>query len=161
MVYVFPDIHGRIDKLEAGLKAVGFAHRNGAWRHPDATALFLGDFIDRGTENGKVIDTVRAMQDAGTATAIMGNHEFNALLFHTQHEGAPLRKHSAQNVHQHAAFLAEFPLNDPKTKPVLDWMLSLPIAYETAQTRAVHACWDSSKLRSLERELGGFTLNQG
>jgi hypothetical protein len=40
--------------------------------------LFLGDFIDRGPDNAAVIEIVRRMIDAGTASAIMGNHERTA-----------------------------------------------------------------------------------
>ncbi len=111
---IIPDIHGQADKLKAALTNLGYQDRKGAWRHsdPDRTAVFLGDYIDRGPENGAVIDIVRRMVDAGTAQAIMGNHELNAIQFHTTHPdtGEPLREHSEKNFRQHATFLDELPL---------------------------------------------------
>ena len=114
MFDVIPDIHGQVHKLTARLLSLGYSKRGGAWRHtdPQRMCLFLGDFIDRGPANGAVIDIVRRMVDAGTALAIMGNHELNAIHFHTQDPeiGMPLRPHSQKNTIQHAAFLREFPL---------------------------------------------------
>jgi hypothetical protein len=65
---VIPDIHGQAQKLIGALGELGYRERNGAWRHSDPSrhAVFLGDFIDRGPENGKVIRIVRSMVDAGT-----------------------------------------------------------------------------------------------
>ena len=42
------DIHGQGDKLEGLLDHLGYRLRDGAYRHPSRTAIFLGDFIDRG-----------------------------------------------------------------------------------------------------------------
>ena len=82
---IIPDIHGQADKLEGLLKLLGYREVKEVWRHSDSerSAIFLGDFIDRGPENAKVIRIVRSMINAGTAQAIMGNHELNAIHFHT------------------------------------------------------------------------------
>ena len=45
--------------------------------------VFLGDYVDRGPEVALTLETVRSMIDADNALAIMGNHEFNAVCFHT------------------------------------------------------------------------------
>lgn len=45
--------------------------------------IFLGDFIDRGPKIRETLQIVRAMVDAGTALAVMGNHEYNAICFHS------------------------------------------------------------------------------
>jgi hypothetical protein len=151
-VHIIPDIHGRIDKLQAALGALGFSHTRGAWRHPYGdTVMFLGDFIDRGPENGAVIDLVRDMIEAGTARAVMGNHELNAIHYHTDDPmtGDGLRPRSARNQAQHEAFLAEFPLGAARTKHVINWMQSLPIIVEDKDFRAVHACWDKVSVERL------------
>ena len=85
MFDVIPDIHGQADKLKSALGNLGYRERNGAWRHSDPTrhVVFLGDFIDRGPDNREVIRIVRSMLDAGIASAVMGNHELNAIHFHT------------------------------------------------------------------------------
>lgn len=94
-------------------------------------------------ENRAVIHLVRDLIDTGKARAIMGNHELNALHFHTAHPetGQPLRAHSEKNLRQHASFLAEFPVGAGETHEALAWMRSLPLFLEAEGFRAVHACW--------------------
>ena len=81
--HIIGDIHGHADKLKALLRKLGYEQRQGAWRHPAASALFVGDFIDRGPCQLETLDIVRRMVDAGSARAVMGNHEFNAIAWHT------------------------------------------------------------------------------
>ncbi|WP_439156001.1 metallophosphoesterase [Yoonia sp.] len=85
MYDIIPDIHGQAAKLKGALTELGYRMRNGAWRHsdPNRRVVLLGDFIDRGPKNGEVICIVRSMLDAGTTSAVMGNHELNAIHFHT------------------------------------------------------------------------------
>ena len=80
---IIGDIHGHADRLEALLTHLGYQHRNGAWRHPSRTAVFVGDFVDRGPAQLRTLELVRAMTDAGSARAVMGNHEFNAIAWAT------------------------------------------------------------------------------
>lgn len=84
-VDIIPDIHGQIAKLRGALDALGWRRSPAGWIHPDPerTIVFLGDFIDRGPENRAVIHLVRDLIDNGKARAIMGNHELNALHFHS------------------------------------------------------------------------------
>ncbi len=44
---IIGDVHGHADVLVALLRKLGYRERAGAWRHPERTAVFLGDFIDR------------------------------------------------------------------------------------------------------------------
>ena len=146
------DIHGRADELTALLKKLGYSQKRGAYRHPGRLAVFVGDFIDRGQKNKKVLQIVRAMMDAGTALAVMGNHEYNALCYHTPHpekDGDYLRPHAYKNTAQHQAFLQEFPLGGNETREVLDWMSQLPLFLELEGARAIHACWHDETLSSI------------
>ncbi|MEG0186401.1 MAG: metallophosphoesterase, partial [Stenotrophomonas sp.] len=76
---IIGDIHGQAGKLKALLKHLGYRERMGAWRHPERSARFVGDLIDRGPGQLETLDIVRRMIDAGSAEAILGNHEFNAI----------------------------------------------------------------------------------
>ena len=80
---IIGDIHGHADVLRAMLAKLGYIERGGAYRHPERTVIFLGDFIDRGPKIRETLQIVRAMMDAGTARSVMGNHEHNAICFHT------------------------------------------------------------------------------
>lgn len=164
MIDIIPDIHGQADKLFDALTRLGYRLRGGAWRHsdPQRTCLFLGDFIDRGPRNGDVIAAVRAMIDAGSARAIMGNHELNAIHYHTLHPGTglPLRARSVKNMRQHRSFLDEFPLESAAAGEAIAWMHTLPVLYECAAFRAVHACWDAAKVGQLREATLGGVLTQ-
>lgn len=162
MYDIIPDIHGQAEKLKAALTNLGYTDRGGAWRHsdPNRSCIFLGDYIDRGPENGTVIDMVRRMVDAGTAEAIMGNHELNAVHFHTFNPitGEPLRERSDKNLRQHASFLKEFGLGEALTADVISWMKSLPLFLELDDFRAVHACWDEQVIDDLGKLTAGGLL---
>ena len=104
---IIGDIHGCADTLRALLTKLDYEKRDGVYRHPDRQVIFLGDFIDRGPQQREVIDIARGMVEAGSALAVMGNHEFNAIAYHTPDpEGDGfLRPHSEKNRKQHRAFL--------------------------------------------------------
>jgi hypothetical protein len=112
---IIGDIHGQADKLVALLRRLGYHQTAGAWRRPERQAIFVGDFIDRGPAQVRSVDIARCMVDAGMALAVMGNHELNAIAWHTPDPNNPgdyLRPHHSprwgdKNREQHAAFLPE------------------------------------------------------
>ena len=111
---IIEDIHGQADKLHAMLAHLGYENRNGAYRYPHRTAISMGHFIDRGFQQLSSVMTARRMVEADSGQAVMGNHEFNAIAWHTLHptdDGEYLRPQSANwgpaNRAQYAAFLQE------------------------------------------------------
>ena len=98
------DIHGHADELLQLLEKLGYEKAQGAYRHPDRKVIFLGDFIDRGPKIRQVLEIVRPMIEEGKALTVMGNHELNALAYHTEDPESPgkhLRQHNDKNVGQH------------------------------------------------------------
>lgn len=163
MYAIIPDIHGDFGRLEATLKKAGFQlNTDDQWFHPSETkAVFLGDFIDGGKENRKVIKTVRSMMEDGVAVAIMGNHELNAILYHTPRSDGKgwLRDRSKKNADQHASFLDEYAANedhefssprDEDLADVIGWFKSLPLYLEFDHFRVVHAQWDDNAVRTVD-----------
>jgi hypothetical protein len=69
---VIGDIHGRAEKLVGLLRRLGYVERQGAWRHAERTAVFVGDLIDRGPQQRDSIRIPRAMVEAGTAQIVLG-----------------------------------------------------------------------------------------
>jgi hypothetical protein len=159
---VIPDIHGQIEKLEALLGGLGYRVRKNHWHHPtpDRQIVFLGDFIDRGPDSGAVLATVRDLIADGRASAVMGNHELNAIHFHNldPDTGEPLRRRSPRNEEQHAAFLRQFPLGSPGAREWIGWMAGLPLWLDLGPFRAVHACWSAAAVRRLARIAPGGVL---
>lgn len=153
---IIGDIHGHSDKLIALLRRLGYEHRLGAWRHPDHSAIFVGDFIDRGPGQLATIRIVREMLDAGTAQAVMGNHEFNAIAWYTpdpETDGEHLRRRGSKNRRQHEAFLAETE-NDPVLHTELvTWFLTLPLWLDLPGLRVVHACWHPGYMAEIRPHL--------
>ena len=146
---IIGDIHGQADKLEALLRTLGYRDTAGAWRHPERQAIFVGDFVDRGPAQLRSIEIVRRMVDAGVALAVMGNHELNAIAWHTPDPKHPedfLRSHFSaewgdKNRKQHAAFLAEVEDKPALHAEIIDWFLTLPLWLELPDLLVVHACW--------------------
>ncbi len=142
---IIGDIHGQASKLETLLGLLGYIESNGVYRHPERRVLFLGDYIDRGPAVRRVLQVVRAMVEAGEAVALMGNHELNALLFHTLGgDGQPLRPHSEEKTRQHMATLVQFLGRRDEWRDWLTWFAQLPLCHETEDFRAVHACWSDA-----------------
>lgn len=108
---IIGDVHGSGDKLRGLLDLLGWTEGPGGVRvhpHPDRQVIFVGDLIDRGEDHRGVLATVRSMVDAGTARCIIGNHEFNAIGYATEHppgSGQHLRPHIPKNDRQHHEFL--------------------------------------------------------
>ena len=153
---IIGDIHGQADKLHALLAHLGYEDRRGAYRHPERTALFVGDFIDRGPRQLSSVMTVRRMVEAGSGQAVMGNHEFNAIAWHTPdpgNEGEYLRPRSGAwgpgNRDQHAAFLKEVEGNPSLHQEVIDWFMTLPLWLDLPGVRVVHACWHDAYINAL------------
>ena len=97
------DIHGHADILQELLHQLGYRRVSGNWQHPDdRRLLFLGDYIDRGPKIRETLELVKELVDSGRALAIAGNHEFNAICYHTPApDGTHLRPHTDKNTHQH------------------------------------------------------------
>lgn len=161
MYDIIGDIHGHANELVELLEIMGYAERNGCYSHPQRTAVFVGDYIDRGPAIRDVLTIVRNMVAEETAFAVMGNHEFNALAYATPDPNEPgqfLRPHDSRNNTQHAATLEQ--LSDGELSTALDWFRSLPIALDLESIRTVHACWDTATISNLQRSLdeyGGFS----
>lgn len=155
---VIGDIHGHGDELIALLAKLGYYHDGASYKHESRKVLFLGDFVDRGPRQKLVLDTVMAMCNHGAAEAIMGNHEFNALAYHTEHPADSkqwLRPHTEKNTRQHRAFLDEYLSSPDELKAVLDWFMTLPLWRELpGGLRAVHACWYTPAIERLSPLLG-------
>jgi len=158
---IIGDIHGRFDKLQNLLVHLGYEH-DGVSHVPPAghRTLFLGDLIDPKPGHAMpggvraTLQAVKAMVDGGHAQVILGNHELNALCFHTlSPTGRPLRAHGSRNIRTHQGTLDDFPDHaDPASEwrtLWMPWLKSLPLFLDFGYLRAVHACWHPRHLEFL------------
>jgi Calcineurin-like phosphoesterase len=126
--------------------------------------VFVGDLIDRGPQQREVVNTVRSMQQAGSARICMGNHEWNALGWALQDPSEPgefLRRHNQKHFQQHEAFLQQVGEGSADYTSMIGWFRTMPLWLElpgrTAGPglRVVHACWDVASMEVLRPYVGG------
>jgi hypothetical protein len=153
---IIGDVHGCADELEELLGNLGYSFVSGVYWHADRTVIFVGDLIDRGPSQLRVLEVVKAMVDAGSAQIVMGNHEFNALAYAAEDPQCPgtfLRRHDPKNAGQHGAFLGQ--LNVEQKSSYLAWFRTFPLWLDLGELRIVHACWHQPSIDLIEQQLGG------
>jgi hypothetical protein len=166
---IIGDLHGRFDKLTALLERMGYEREGEGFTPPPGhKAVYLGDLIDPKPGHylpGGVRATLRAvkaMADAGHALCLMGNHELNAIYYHSKGpDGRWLRIHGSKNREMHEGTLADFPDHREQASEWrtvwLPWLKGLPFWLDLGGLRAVHATWHDESIailtgRSLEDE---------
>jgi serine/threonine protein phosphatase 1 len=76
LTYVVPDLHGRLDLLDEGLRRIS-AHAAGQ----PGTVILLGDYVDKGPDSGPVVDRLlqglelSGLADGWRFVALKGNHD--------------------------------------------------------------------------------------
>jgi Calcineurin-like phosphoesterase len=159
---IIGDIHGCATPLEDLLDALGYRQNDwtGAYWHPGRQAIYVGDLIDRGGDQLRVLKIVKRMVDSGSAQIVMGNHEFNAIAYATQrpdNSGEYLRRRSAKNTKQHQQFLEQ--VTGPTRDDYLQWFKTFPLWLDLGVVRVIHACWHEDSMRVVENELGSNRFN--
>ena len=148
---IIGDVHGHAAKLEERLTGLGYQPDGAGYRHPERTAVFVGDLVDRGPQQLRTLEIAKAMVESGAAKIVMGNHEFNALAY-----AAGLREHNAKHTKQHKEFLEQ--LTDEQRAEYLDWFWTIPLWLDLGDIRIVHACWHRPSIEVVEEICGGSRL---
>jgi len=144
------DIHGHTDKLEQLLSKLGYEKKNGTYSHSESKMIFVGDFIDRGPDNPRVVDIARRMVEEGHAQAVMGNHEYNAVMFNMIGDKGYLRPHSLKNFKQHSATLLQYQNKQNEYDEMIAWFNTLPLYIDHEKYRVVHASWHQNSIDYLK-----------
>mgnify|MGYP001235101034 CR=1 FL=1 len=154
------DVHGHADKLEGLLRKMGYSPRRRGYRPPLGRQLvFLGDLIDGGPEQVRVLEIARSMMDEDDARAVMGNHEFNAICYATPDPATGglecLRPHrgksekAMKNRDQHREFLKQVGEDSAQHREWVEWFKRLPPCLDLGGIRVVHGCWDQDAVNVL------------
>ncbi len=159
---IIGDIHGHADQLEQLLQKLGYKLIQGVYGHPEGRkVLFLGDYIDRGPKIRETLFIVYNMVQAGNALAIMGNHEYNAVCFHTPHteDGKGFfRKHTILEIEQHLQTLRQFKNFKEDWRMFLNWFRELPMFIDLPECRLVHAYWKDEHIHWLQENYKGLSI---
>lgn len=153
------DIHGEAEKLEALLVQLGYVAKGRGYKAPtDRQLVFVGDLIDRGAGQLRVLEIVRAMMDSGDALSVMGNHEFNAIAYAVENPETPGERFRPnrgnsekcrKNQEQHSEFLAQIGEGSQRYGDLIDWFRELPPFLDLGGIRVAHACWDDNAASTL------------
>jgi hypothetical protein len=148
MYDIIGDVHGHASLLKKLLLKMGYVKSNGSYAHHSRKAIFVGDFINRGSEIRKTIRIIHAMVEQGSAYAILGNHELNAIIYHLKDkQGFSLVKQPSKFFLSLFKTINEYSSNSIEWKEHLRWMRSLPLYLDFGEIRVVHACWSDEAVR--------------
>jgi hypothetical protein len=99
------------------------------------------------------------MIEGGSAYAVMGNHEYNAIAYFTPRgDGSFLRDHSTKNTSQHQAFIEEYETTRCDWAEAIGWFKTLPLWLDLDGLRVIHACWDNAFIRRIQEFQDGSNL---
>jgi hypothetical protein len=148
------DVHGHATELEYLLLKMGYVEKNKGYSHPERTLIFVGDLIDRGPRQKRVVEIAKHMVEDGAAFALMGNHELNAICYATpMNDEQHSRPHTDKNSKQHEGFLKEFPFGSQSHREAIQFFKQMPLWLEHAEFRVIHACWHEPSMQVLKHEL--------
>lgn len=158
---IIGDIHGYATLLKQLLVEMGYKRVDGIYRHPTRTAIFVGDFINRGPEIRETLLIVRSMVEAKSALAILGNHEYSCILYHIKDDnGIFMSKHIAGNRNQIQKTLTVFKDLEEEWIDYLKWMRTLPFFLDLGEIRIGHAYWNDQEIAALKDYLPAGRLKR-
>lgn len=156
MYDIIGDIHGHHDLLVNLLKKMGYDKEGENFRHPSRKVIFTGDFINRGPEIRKTVQLVRNMVDSGSAYAVMGNHELNAILYATiDKSGKTFRKHLPKYKLPLMKTLDEYKKYPEEFADTLRWFRHLPLYLDMGNLRVVHGGWNDDFITVVNENMQG------
>nr|WP_321410316.1 metallophosphoesterase [uncultured Carboxylicivirga sp.] len=149
---IIGDVHGHYTELQMLFKRMGYSKENGYWQHPERKAVFVGDFINRGSDSRKVIQTIRSMINNDSGYAILGNHEINAITYFTKRsDGRPIRTPGNSNRKLLDNFFIEYKNNYDDLQKDIKWLRTLPLFLDLGEIRIVHAYWNDKHIEKVSK----------
>jgi len=148
---VIPDLHGRLDALEAILRHAALTKPDGTWAGEPGTVLIqLGDLLDRGPESRACVERLMDLQtQAGDACVVLkGNHE--ELMEHADRSAAE-RAFWMLNGGREAmrSYGDQRDLIEPGGSHYR-WLKNLPLSYEEGGVFFVHAGLSAANAEELD-----------
>ncbi len=157
VVYAIGDIHGCVDKLGALLDAID----EDMARNGKGTLVFVGDYIDRGTDSADVLSFVSQMTQTypDQFIALMGNHERMMLDFLAEPTGRAQRWLEHGGLGTLASFGVSLAagrgdafdealretaraLREAIGPDLMTWLSTLPLSWSSGDLWVVHAAAD-------------------
>jgi len=161
MYDIIGDVHGYSGLLKDLLVKMDYKKDGDFFYHPERKAVFVGDFINRGPDTLGTIKIIRTMVERGSAYAVLGNHEINALYYSLRDKkGHHLTKKWSRLHLDLNSVLSEFVNNPSIWENHIKWLRTLPLFLDLGPIRIVHACWKDENIRLLKKEIDGDKLKK-
>lgn len=133
---VIGDIHGCYNELRALFSTL---KKSGEYNKKVDKIIFLGDYIDRGSDSRKVIGFIKNLQKHNkNVIALMGNHEDMFLNYLKGTDDSWIWNGHESTIESYKGYPKHFD-ND------IEWIKSLPLYYEDEHFVYVHAGIDLDK----------------
>jgi serine/threonine protein phosphatase 1 len=152
-IVVIPDLHGRLDALEAMLRATGFVDAQGRLKDTALWLVQLGDLLDRGPNPRACVQRMMDLQAKAPERVhvVRGNHEEMAL----KADSDPMVRR-IWLINGGPSTLADYegefePWLQPGGKHY-EWLRSLPIYFEYKNVLFCHAGLAKSRRGKLDAE---------
>jgi serine/threonine protein phosphatase 1 len=138
--YAIPDIHGRLDLLDAAIEAI-IRHSLGR----RSTVVTLGDYIDKGPDSCAVIERLMNWRsDELDLISLKGNHE--AMMWAVCNNLAELdwwkENGGGETMASYGRVLGEFSTKQIVLRSHLAWIANLPLMHVDKHRVFVHATVD-------------------
>jgi len=142
VIFAVGDIHGCADELRMLINKLPLT--------PDATVVFVGDYVDRGPSSRGVIDTVLELHQHCEVVPLMGNHEAMFLDFiedpHSARAGAFIYNGGSATLASYADEHGEVEIPQEH----IDFLYNLRLCYESEHNFFVHAGIPSVPITELD-----------
>ncbi len=156
MYDIIGDVHGHYDLLVKLLKKLGYQSKEGHYYNPNRKVVFTGDIINRGPQIRQTVSLVRAMVEKGAAYAVMGNHELNAILYHTvDKSGKSLRKKLLRYKLPLLKTIQAYDKEPGELKETIKWFRQLPLYLDLGEIRVVHGAWSDKGIQTVSQFMNG------
>ncbi len=134
------DIHGRLDCLKDMLKMINASRVD----NENFDIYFLGDYVDRGPDSAQVLELIKkGPKNEDRWFPLIGNHEDMMIKSYTIKDERDQMKWNSiwLNNGGETTLLSyeEYPNRNDVIKSHLEWLVSLPLCYETDNYLFVHA----------------------
>lgn len=156
MYDIIGDTHGHAKKLDRLLLHMEYPFIDGEFApHPEGRKVWLaGDYINRGQDSEKVVARVQGLMNRGIAEGILGNHDYDTVLWATPDPRRPgqfLRPHIEEEYGERHGFLKKLSADADFCKSTIEWFKTLPLYLKRDNYRLVHACWHQQSIDLLQR----------
>ena len=153
------DVHGERSMLRDLLKKLGvdpsFDKSSTDVPSLDRHLVFVGDLVDRGEDSPGVVKDVLKLMDAGLASCVLGNHEYNLLCDNKKERSGTAWQ---RDVAEERKGWTQAVLTEADRAEFDNALDEFPLILERSDVRIVHAAWHEESVAKIRNEAADHTI---